>query len=131
METRLTGYLNFDHNPNFLDVGKTGDLNDIKHIYFKILDTDQIKKLCNITKIYQNSDCFLPTRESDDGGILIKVSTQKLSKYLSMRLLNTDREKWNNQQFTIKFKVRKYEFKKIDNIIKGIQFVLYHLDFVI
>jgi len=129
MQGKLTGYLNFSNNCDLQLLSNGGDLNSLKNIYIKILDNDEILKLRNIMNNFNEhkvDKLNMPIKICNEGGYLVKLNTIKFSKCLSNAMLNTPRDKWNNQEYLVKFKILKYEFKtkNTDSIIKGARFLL-------
>ena len=130
MEVKISGYLNSIYNPKILD--KDG-LNVIKAIYIKVLDSEDVEKVKNVLKHWsQNSDVkiYTPVCYADEGGWLIKLSTQKLTSYIGDLMKKTSKQEWLNKKYNIKFKVKKYAFndKSNNTKINGIHFILKHID---
>lgn len=143
MEITLEGYLNSDHNLDLFAQVESGPLNNIKHIYIKILDDEDVDKLKNILKQWSsNNKIYTPISYADEGGLLIKINTQKLSKYMGILMLKTERKEWFNKKFKVRFLIKKYSFvnnfKRKENDeydnkskIHGIHFILKNIELLI
>lgn len=128
MEVNTEGYLNPQYNKDLFSQVDGGILNDIKTIYIKLLDED-MTKVTNILKIYnKNTNLSIPIFNSKEGGKVIKLSTQKLSKYIGKSMLNTTRKDWFNKKYNVKFTIKKYKFYQNDKEINGIKFILKELE---
>lgn len=133
MELTVQGYLNSEHNIE-LFIKKT-PLDDVKTLYIKLLDSEFKKKIKNVIlnhKIDINT-VKVPILLALEGGLILKIKTQKFTKYLGDKMKLIDRNEWCNQKYIIKFMMKKYTFiDKINNKkINGFNFILKSIDLVI
>ena len=124
---KLKGYINKSCNKEMFNK----KIEDIKSIYIKLLDYEDIQKVKNVVNTYKTEKLSIPIYTSPEGGILIKVTTRKLTKYLQSKL---PLESWDNKMFDVEIDVKKYSFKntnpdkgEIGFIVSGLKFNLQSL----
>jgi len=133
MEIVVKGYLNFEHNPDLIN---DKSWNDVKHIYIKILDKEDRDKIKNVMNNWKNSEnLHKPISSASDGGMLLRINTQKINKYLGLKMVKTPVSEWFNKMYVVRFSLRKYSFKNIYTkevkMICGINFILKNIDLFI
>ena len=132
MEVCTKGYFNLEHNQAFEPFVKEGNFNILRQIYIKILDKEEIKKIFNVLINY-GENIKHPVFNCKEGGILIRLNTQKLSKYMGKNMLSTPRVEWINKEFTVRFNVKKYKLDSKYEInkgekIEGLNFILTNIE---
>lgn len=101
MDLKVRGYLNSEHNPDLYEESLTKKT----HIYIKILDGNDLKKIRNVLKNYNKYSN--PVSSAEDG-LLIKIRIQSLLSCLSTDILEQNRINWFNKEYLVKFSVNKY-----------------------
>lgn len=129
---KIEGYLNTSHNPKLFAEVESGPLNDIKNIYIKILDDEFVQKIKNILLISKKTlkpdeKFYTPIFYAKEGGLLVKLSTQKLSKYMGQLMLKTPRKEWFDKKYSVEFSFKKYSYDSN----KGVHFILKSIDLII
>ena len=136
MEVAVEGYLNPNHNPKLYAEVVEGPLDDVKSVFIKLIDGAQIEKLKNVLKQYQKNGVNIntPVCKAKEGGLGLKLNTQKLSKYMGLFMLRTPRADWFNKAYKVRFTVHRYSYshpEDPENKIQGISFLLKGLDLLI
>jgi hypothetical protein len=123
---KIKGYLNLTNNPSLEPYLDGGNFNELKQIYIKILDKECIEKIYK--QMLRFPDRALPIYKSLEGGILIKLCTKKLSKYMNQTMLKTPRKDWIDKEYTVKFNIVPYSFlSSSEKQVEGINFILDNL----
>jgi len=128
----LEGYINIEHNKKLAELAedKFSDINQLKYIYLKCVDQQDIDKLKNIFKHWSNinKDLTIPISYAKEGGLLVKLNTHKFIKRMGSLMMKTDRVNWFNKKYSVTFEIRQYSFASDQGIKRGIYFALTKID---
>src|SRR5271168_621501 len=109
MELNIEGYLNPEHNPDLVQDGIWNET--IKIINLKVLDKTTKIKIKNIIKNWSQDNLSVPIFQAREGGLIVRIATQKIRKYMCQRMIQTSATERLNKCYSVRVSIRKYSFR--------------------
>ena len=140
MLATVDGFIVEGSNPDLAEAVGLGTVKSVRNIHLRIIEKN-CEKVKNIIASFTNSksesskspaNAFaLPVRYAPEGGLLIRLSTQKLMKYVKGEMAESDPATWFNKRYKVYFAVNKVNLtrKNTDISIPTIVFILKSIDF--
>ncbi len=130
----IRGHFGNTSNPEFAKFIDGGDFNVLRHIFIRVTDGDENKKVANIARTYGKKkdvhDMRLPITPGASGTYIVKFNTAKLSRTLDRRMLGMSRRDWINRYYDVVFSVKKYCEKRDGSPVDVLLFTLVELKFI-
>lgn len=128
MEFNINGYLNLVHNPDLIINGEWNE--KIKTIFIKILDIKDIKKIKNVIKNWSSTLNVKPYYNCYEGGLMIKISTQKIRKYMGLKMIQSNDR--FDKCYSIRLSIKNWSIydKHSSENIYGISFILKKIELI-